>query len=139
MNELFSYAMTFVGLPYVIGGQHPSVGYDCSGVATEILIAGGALKHGTDLSAQGLYDHFKQNQCEKIDQGSLVFFGKSFSQVSHVGWAISDFLMIESGGGDFSTTDVSKAILKGAFVRVRPIGYRRDFLASVKPRYGWER
>lgn len=137
---LVAYASKLVGAPYIFGAQHPSVGYDCSGLASEILIAGGALPHHTDLSAQGIFEHFLDDQpSQEAECGSLVFFGKSVTSISHVGWAITPYMMIEAAGGDSTTISVEQAILRGAFVRVRPIGYRKDFVGAIRPKYGWEK
>jgi hypothetical protein len=40
--------------------------------------------------------------------------------------------MIEAGGGDANTNTIEEAILKNAFVRLRPYKYRKDWLDTIK-------
>lgn len=136
MDELIEYAKSFLGTPYVYGGNHKLSGIDCSGLVCELLKSVGVLKNGEDLSAQMLYDRFSQDGTwNKAQRGCIAFYGESGQKVSHVGFCISPYLMIEAGGGDSSTKTIEDAKLKGALVRMRPILYRKDFLYVIKPHY----
>ena len=55
---LCEYAQSFLGVPYRFGGRNRLEGFDCSQFVTELMISQGLVPHGTDLSAQGLFDHF---------------------------------------------------------------------------------
>jgi len=127
------YAFTFVGLPYRWGGDDPILGMDCSGLALEVLAAFG-FKH-PDMTAAGLYIWCKTSRFrEEIRPGSLVFFGKS-GNISHVGIAVNSDLMIEAGGGGSSTTSLEAAAKENAYVRLRPIRSRPDFVGAYYPPY----
>ena len=131
-DYLINYLMLFVGTPYMWAGKNPVIGFDCSGLICEGLMATGLLPFGSVLSSQQLYDHFKAAKPEPIAaRGNLAFFGKDAKSIEHVGLVIGDGLMVEAGGGDHTVTDRGKASDKNAFVKVRPIHYRRDFFEIV--------
>lgn len=135
MQLLIQYAMQFVGLPYKWGGDDPILGYDCSGFVQELLAAIGEDPAG-DQTAQALYDAFKNRASSLQVEGSLLFFGKSVTQITHVAFAISPVLMIEAGGGGGSKTNTSAdAAAQNAYLRVRPISNRKDLVASLRPVY----
>jgi len=121
-----------IGRPYRWAGNSPVEGMDCSGFICEILRSKGVLKKHEDLSAQGLFNRFKLNiSNDGPSFGKLSFYGKSFSQISHVGFCLNNKLMIEAGGGDSTTINVAKANEMNAYIRIRPIKYRTDFLCIV--------
>ena len=135
MNHLISYAMQFVGKPYIWGGEHPCLGYDCSGLVQEILRSVGLDPPG-DQTAQKLFDHFEKNgSLNTYAPGSIAFFGKSVSEITHVAFCIDRYRMIEAGGGGRTCINVDEAIKAGAFVRMRLITSRKDLVAIIKPRY----
>jgi cell wall-associated NlpC family hydrolase len=128
-------ALSFVGAPYRWGGENPMGGFDCSGLAQEILRAVGMDPPG-DQTAQMLYDHFKTRSDTNVRQfGALTFYGTGLSRISHVGFMIDDVHMIEAGGGGSSTIDIDAAIRQNAFVRIRPFNARKDLLDVLNPRY----
>lgn len=131
-----NYAAKFLGLPYIWGGSHPSLGYDCSGLAQEILAAIGIDPPG-DQTAQTLFSSLKNDTTNVIkpEAGSFLFFGSSITNITHVAFALDELHMIEAGGGGSSCKTVQDAIKHNAFVRVRPIAHRKDLLACLLPRY----
>lgn len=130
------YAMSLVGLPYRWGGDDPIKGFDCSGLAIELLISQGILPHRFDATAQNLWERFSDRRFGKpvIDAkfGALAFYGDN-KGVKHVGFLIDTYRIIEAGGGGSSTTSTEIAALQNAFVRIRPADYRSDFLGFLKP------
>lgn len=131
---LMLYVSRFIGLPYKWGGSNPIEGFDCSGLIIEYLSAAGEWKHGQDTTAQGLYDRFYLNGCNTTDDpdfGDLVFFGKSEEKITHIGLAIGGGLMIEAGGGGRKCLTKVDAANSDAFVRIRPIRYRRDLVTAL--------
>lgn len=135
MELLKLYALTFVGLPYIWGGSHPQMGYDCSGLVQELLASVGKDPPG-DQTAQTLFDHFSRDgEWNRYGCGTLVFFGESPLKVTHVAMMLDEYRIIEAGSGNSSTTNRESAINRGAFVRVRLIKYRRDIVAVIRPRY----
>lgn len=111
-------------------------GYDCSHYVCEILMASGVLPHNSYLTAQGLFDKFSQDgKYGTVGAGALAFFGKDAKSVSHVGFCLDDRLMLNAAGGDSQTVSDAAASKQNAFVKMRPIKYRKDFLAVIKPNY----
>lgn len=131
MSALFlEYLKRFIGIRYTFGGNNPLTGFDCSGLVCEGLKALGYISHSTDMSAQQLYDLTIRIKREKAP-GALCFFGKEASQISHVAVMVNEFQILEAGGGDSTTLTAGEAAKRNAFVRVRPLSYRRDLIAVV--------
>lgn len=130
---LKAYALSFLGKPYLYGGDDPIFGLDCSGFVSELLRASGVIKWNERLNAQQLYNLFHfQKFSSKPEFGALAFYGRSATAVSHVAFCLDSVTMIEAGGGDSTTTNMDLASRKNAFVRMRPIEFRRDFLCTAK-------
>src|SRR3972149_3669813 len=70
-NKAVEYLQRFIGLPYLWGGDDPMSGFDCSGLIVEILQAVGILPHGSDFTADALYEKF---QTKAIERGYAAFF-----------------------------------------------------------------
>jgi cell wall-associated NlpC family hydrolase len=132
---LIDYAKSFLGIPYIFGGNNPIDGIDCSGLCCELLRASGQIGK-EDLSAQGIFDLInKQSQTSKIQAGAFAFYGKSITEISHVAFHINKFQVIEAGGGDHTTLTAADASKRNAFVRMRKYNYRSDYLCSISPNY----
>lgn len=135
MDLLKAYALSFVGVPYRYGGENPMSGLDCSGLVQHLLASCGMDPPG-DQTAQGLYHYFSVNGSFNLwGCGALAFFGTAATKVVHVGMCLDNYRMIEAGGGDASITTLAQATSANAFVRIRPIKYRSDFLCVIKPFY----
>lgn len=128
------YLKSFIGVPYVYGGNNPLTGFDCSGAIMEGLKAFG-LARG-DMTAQQIYNDLviKRPETKIIDADCLLFFGKSKSMIDHIALTLTSNprLMIEAGGGDDTTDSIESAKKRNAFVRIRPMSSRRDFLTAIK-------
>lgn len=138
MQILKDYAMRLVGKPYIWGGDDSIEGYDCSGLVIELLTSCGLFPHGKkhDTNAQGLYNKFvKVGISSEKGLGSLVFFGRDSTKITHVGFMLDDFRMIEAGGGGSKTKTVQDAIDQNAFIRIRPINIRNDIVEIIKLDY----
>ena len=134
MLEIFiATAMNLLGTPYIYGGNSPLVGLDCSGLVMECLRSVGCAPKN-DSSAQMLFDHFNEGarQCHRPTRGDLIFFGRSITEVSHIGIALDAKHMVESGGGDRRCKTVQIATKMDARVRIRPIDNRRDYLTAIR-------
>jgi len=135
---LYDYLMQFVGRPYRWGGDDAVEGYDCSGFVIEFLMACGIASHGYDASSAQLVDFLKSKGGERTSIpkfGSIVFYG---TPINHVTIALDPHLMIEAGGGDSTVVDQSSAAKKNAFIKVRPIVYRKGLNQIIHPKYDWE-
>lgn len=135
MKTLVDYANSFIGVPYIFGGEHPCYGYDCSGLVQHILQSVGVDPAG-DQTAQKLFEHFSVVGRISVPRaGALTFYGKNTNAITHIGFMIDSHRMVEAGGGNASTTDTNRAIQQGAFVRQRPHDFRKDLVAILMPNY----
>jgi len=136
MKFLVEYALKFVGINYLWGGNNAIQGFDCSGLVQEILACVGMDPQGRD-TAQSLFDHFSHQGIGLSSPmpGALAFYGPTPQSVKHVGFCINEHLMVEAGGGGSSTTSPQAAAKASAVVRIRPIGRRSDLLAVYLPSY----
>jgi cell wall-associated NlpC family hydrolase len=117
-------AMSFLGTPYVWGGNDITTGLDCSGMVCEVMRSTGKLGNN-DLNSQGLYNNFKHlAKSSGIKRNSLLFFGASTDKITHVAIAIDKKFLIEAGGEGRIESD------KG-YVRIRPISNRSDLVAAL--------
>lgn len=134
-DQAIDYGLRFVGLPYLWGGDDPILGFDCSGLAQEVLSSVGKDPDG-DQTAQQLYETFKSKSVGLAglpEKGSLAFYGKSVTQITHVAVCIGDGLILEAGGGRSATTTAEAAAKQNAYIRVRPMRRRADLVAVVDP------
>lgn len=134
MNILLLQAEKMLHIPYIWGGNSPISGLDCSGLVCELMKSCGELPPG-DYSAQGLFEYFSNGRGEwnRPGLGALVWFGKSASEITHVGMCLDQYRMIEAGGGGKDCLTVADAIRKNAMVRIRLINSRTDQVALIKP------
>lgn len=140
MHYLEQYALSFLGTPYRWGGDDPK-GIDCSGYVIELMKSCGIFPHREkgrefDTTAQGIHDILSPKKISNKPQfGALVFFGVSKRKITHVGFMIDKYRMIEAGGGGKRVKTVEDAIKYNAFIRIRPIKIRNDVVAIVNPNY----
>lgn len=126
--DLIQYLYHFIGSSYAWGKEGPiKVGFDCSGLVLEGLRSVG--KWGKeDATAQQIHNTMAAKygaiSLGLKDTGSLIFFGKSRTEITHIGIAINNYQYIEAGGGDSKTVD------KG-MVRIRPFTWRKDLVAVI--------
>lgn len=136
LASVITYAHAMIGTPYKFGGNNPIEGIDCSGLVLELMRAAGEVG-SQDMTAQDLYNYFESRGTHNVfAPGTLVFYGKSVTQISHVAFMISPYQIIEAGGGGRSTITEEDAAKKGAFVRMRHIDHRKsEIVARIKPLY----
>ena len=121
--------------PYRWTGDDPGEGFDCSGFIVYLLQSIGLLPWKGDWSAQGLFDEFRQHRLSPANaqEGCLIFFGKSETEISHVEYCLSDELMIGASGGGSTTTTEAEAWRQNAYLRIKPIRIHHDTVAAVNP------
>lgn len=82
--DLYSYAVNFLGNPYVFGGEDLYNGIDCSGFTMRVYeTVGVSLPH----FAQSQQRYGVEIPFGEEEAGDLVFFGTSLSNITHVGIA----------------------------------------------------
>ena len=134
MRTLIDYANSFLGLPYIWGGDDTVLGFDCSGLAQEILASVGMDPPG-DQTAHGLYKHFLSNGLvDYRDAGALAFYG-THERITHIAFMIDEARVIEAGGGGSRTKTPADAAKHNAFCRIRPLSARRDLVQTIYPDY----
>jgi len=124
------YVSRYVGHWYKWGGDDPS-GFDCSGLAIEMLKSVGIVPRRYDTTASGLWEEFEDYRRVYAEKGFLVFFGEE--QPTHVEICINRSLALGASGGGSKTLSEMNAIRDNAFIKVRPIGSRGDLLGFVDP------
>lgn len=134
MKLLIDYALQLVGLPYRWGGDDTIEGFDCSGLAQELLASVGFDPPG-DQTAEGLRQHFMEHgrPLNMPQVGALVFYGKE--KATHVAFCVDFFRIIEAGGGGSKTISEKAAADQNAYVRIRPWNHRKDILGIYMPDY----
>jgi len=130
-------AWSFLGRPYIWGGDDPLQGFDCSGFVIECLKSAGVLPRVGDWTAQGLWDRFEDCKVQDVEPGCLVFWKNEKGRVTHVEICIGNGLTIGSSGGGSHTLTGADAIKQNAYIKVRPIrdshslkGYLDPFLKA---------
>ena len=134
MEFLIKYALSWLGTPYIWGGQSRG-GVDCSGLVQVILQSAGASPQ-SDYTAHGLYLHFLANGSilKEPKEGAVIFYGTS-DRMIHTAFCLNDWQIIEAGGGNSKIKTVEEAQAANAYVRIRPYDYRKDIYAIIMPRY----
>jgi cell wall-associated NlpC family hydrolase len=113
-------AFSFLGKPYVWGGDDPVNGFDCSGMCIEILKSVGLLPRKGDWTAQGLWDRFNEYELDKPHKGCLVFWTNiKGDRIVHVEYALTGQLSIGAAGGGSKTKNRNDAINQNAYIKIR--------------------
>ena len=99
-SDIVSTARTYLGKPYVWGGESDDEGgYDCSGFVYSVLNKCGMKVPRT--TAQGYSSLGKR--VTNIQSADLLYFGKSTKRITHIAIAINSTQMIESRGTSKNT------------------------------------
>lgn len=134
------YAWTFIGLPYIWGGDDPILGFDCSGFVIEVLKSVGLLPRKGDWTAHQLYDKFMPNLVEHPRVGCLVFwnglYGSSRKKIVHVEIVCATGLSLGASGGGSKNRTRQDAIDRNSFIKPRPYHSRSGVAGFVDPFMG---
>ncbi len=111
-------------------------GFDCSGLVQHLLAQVG-LRPPNDMTSQQIlnwFSHSDRGIPDHFDTGTLTFYGRSSTQITHCGMIMLGKTMIEAAGGNSTTVTLQRAIDQEAFVRLRPYDSRKDLRAIVAPK-----
>ena len=115
-------ALSYLGTPYIWGGDDPS-GFDCSGFVVECLKTAGFLAEKEDYTADGLYRRFKRFEINSPREGALIFKLNHESHAVHVAICLDNQFKIEAVGGDNRTISIASSWYDNAFIKIRPINF----------------
>jgi hypothetical protein len=131
-------AVRHLGTHYSWGGDDP-LGFDCSGLITEILKSPGLVRRGERLTAQGFHDRYQARLVYppiSLVPGMLVFWAREDGSIRHVEIVydvLTDNTVVTigaSGGGPHTKTR-EDAMRDNAFVQLRPLA--PGWVAAVDP------
>jgi len=125
-------AWSFIGRPYIWGGDDPVKGFDCSGFVIEILKSVGLLPRVGDWTAGQLSEMFPKIAAPR--EGCLVFYSATpGGSIIHVEYVIDDTRSIGASGGGSSTATAEIASSQNAYIKVRPFRSRANIASFVNP------
>lgn len=127
MSNVLEIAKSFLGTPYVWGGESISEGgFDCSGYVYRVFsLVDPTVKRDT---AQGYFNKYKN--CPGSDgPGALYFFGKSVNTITHVAISCGDGVYMYESIGNKSNTKKKP----GKGVTLSKVTRRKDLIAIKNP------
>lgn len=111
-SEMISLAKSFLGVPYVWGGQSPG-GFDCSGYIHYILKSQGLSSSRTNVV--GYWS--KAQKISNPQVGDLVFFQNTYkSGPSHIGFYLGNGDFIHAGSKGIAIDKVNSSYWKKHFL-----------------------
>jgi len=122
-------AWSFIGKPYIWGGDDPVRGFDCSGFAIECLKSGGVLPRSGDWTAHSLWSYF--THARDPYEGCLVFWGSP--RVIHVELCLDERFSIGASGGGSKILSEYDAVKQNAYIKVRPFRTRNGIAGFCNP------
>ncbi len=125
-------AVSYVGTPYIWGGDDPS-GFDCSGFIIECLKTAGVVKEKDDYTADGLMHLFSSKLIDKPRQGALLFTLNRQGKATHVVICLDPHFQIGASGGTSYTIDPKAAWRDNAYVKIRPVKFNSARMKVVDP------
>jgi len=147
LKVYYDYAISFLGTNYKWGGSNPISGLDCSGFIQELASCLGIDPAG-DQTAQQFYDSivvsgtvcsgkdFKRGSIAPgLELGAFAFYGESTRNINHVTALLNNWQCIGANGGNSKVIDKLTADRANAFVKIRPVDYRKDLVAIVLPSF----
>lgn len=113
-----STARTLVGVPYRLGGNDPSRGFDCSGLVTYVFAR---LGYRVPRAVEQQFDVGKRVKPQQIQPGDLIFFATSGKKPSHVAIALDRdaFVHAPKEGGQVRVERLSSAYWSKRFLAAR--------------------
>lgn len=115
-SEILEHAKTFLGLPYIWGGNSPDEGFDCSGLIKYVYANFG---YQTPRVSYQQAEFGREVSMDELQIGDILYFGNS--KVSHTAIYAGDNTMLHAPRPD-------------QFVEIRDIGWHVDTYEIVGAR-----
>jgi len=125
---LVKYAWSLVGTVGRWGGDDPMSGFDCSGYVVECLKGIELLPRRGDWTAETLFHKFESDKYDRLVVPSLLFWYKE-GEIVHTAIYIGQGCLLEAGGVTSETTNLADAVKQNAYVRMRGIEERPDYVS----------
>jgi cell wall-associated NlpC family hydrolase len=125
-------ALSYVGTPYIWGGDDPS-GFDCSGFVVECLKTAGIINEKEDYSAEGLVNLFSSKIIDSPRVGTLLFTLNQSGKATHVVICLDEHFQVGASGGTSNTIDPKAAWRDNAYVKIRPIRFNPAKMKLADP------
>ncbi|MDZ4723424.1 MAG: NlpC/P60 family protein [candidate division Zixibacteria bacterium] len=125
-------ALSYLGTPYIWGGDDPS-GFDCSGFVQECLKSAGIWPNNKDATAQELVTYFKSKEIASPHEGAVLFTMNENSLATHVVICLDEYFQIGASGGRSSTIFAQIAWDTNAYIKIRKIELPPGKFALVDP------
>ena len=120
LPRLLQTALALQGTPYLLGGETPSTGFDCSGLVRFLF-----RDQGWELprTVREQWDYGRKIREREIQAGDLLFFYTESRGASHVGIAISrgEFVHAPSSSGVVRVEDLSAPYWSARYVGARRV------------------
>lgn len=117
-SQIIKYAESFLGTPYVLGGNSPNPGFDCSS-----LVQYSYAKFGINLP-RVTWDQFYQGSSVgkgNLKAGDLVFFSTYAPGPSHVGIYIGNGMMIHDANRGVVYENMNNSYFVNKFVGAKRV------------------
>jgi peptidoglycan endopeptidase LytE len=116
-EQVVSYALRYLGTPYVYGGASPS-GFDCSGFVMYVYAkAGVSLPH----YSYSQFEMGKPVSLSALSPGDLVFFSANGPGPSHVGIYIGGGKFVSAAGSAVRVDSLSNSYWASHYVGARRV------------------
>lgn len=142
MNQTIEHATriawAWYGKPSTWGGDDPVAGGDCSGFISEILRSFGVIGNKERVTTHTLWQRFAGTDVMiavgSPREGDIILYSRNgqVSGIEHAAYAISSVSIMEAGGSHPGMDTPQEAAAENAFVRVRPIHYRKHLFAVIR-------
>lgn len=127
-------ALSYLGTPYIWGGDDPS-GFDCSGFVLECLKSAGLMDEHSEHTADSLLRTLNATVVDEPSEGALLFTFDGTGKATHVVICLDPWFQIGASGGKSTTVDPRSAWRDNAYVKIRPIRCRSERHRILLPKY----
>ena len=124
-REVVDNALALRGTPYLVGGDRPETGFDCSGLVRHVFLAARIRMPRTVAEQFGVGASIESRD---IQPGDLIFFDTTEPGPSHVGIAIDgqSFVHAPGSGGVVRVDQLSSPYWKDRLRGIRRVSAARE-------------